>query len=240
MDKYPPDALPLNAAKSRWVPAAAQKEEADALGDLFLRGEAVRRVDEASGLASVVIDFKSPTETNLRLLRRLREAQLRADAELVAMLRAGRLVAWGRAGSPLAPLQRLPADAWHTLRLTDIESGEARGGGVVVFGLRLTEPPAASAEPVPVVAIAEPMARAAEPAPTYSREALKRWYLGQRAQQTAGRPNAPPTTEKADMAAAAEFFGLPRIPRSDLRGVRHEVLGNNAHKRGPRARASVS
>jgi hypothetical protein len=158
MDNCPPDALPLNAAISRWVPAAAQKEEADALRNLFLRGEVTRRVDEASGLASVVIDFNSPTETNSRLLRKLREAQLRAEAELVAMLRAGRLVAWGRVGSPLAPMVQLPADAWGTLQLTNIQSGEARGGGVAVFGLRVAEPPAASAEPVAPAAPAEPVA----------------------------------------------------------------------------------
>jgi hypothetical protein len=146
-DDPPASALPLLAAKSRWVPAAAQKEEADALRDLFLRGEAVQRVDETSGQSSVVLNDESPA--NLRLLRRVREAQTRADVELVAMLRAGKLIAWGRVGSPLAALERLPADAWHTLRLTDMESGEARGGGIVVFGLRVAEPPAEAVPTAP-------------------------------------------------------------------------------------------
>lgn len=157
-DEPPAGALPLHDAMQRWVPIELQRPVARAFAALEREGRHVWRLT-ADGRRVDELDLTSPH--NAGLIAAVRAAQDACHRWCETELRAGRLIAWGRVGSPLAPMRRVPADAWHTLRLTNVESGEAAGGGAVVFGLHLAE---RAAEAVPALAEpAEPIA--APPAP---------------------------------------------------------------------------
>jgi hypothetical protein len=161
-DEPPAGALPLHDAMQRWVPIELQRPVARAFAALEREGRHVWRLT-ADGRRVDELDLTSPH--NAGLIAAVRAAQDACHRWCETELRAGRLVAWGRVGSPLAPMRRVPADAWHTLRLTNVESGEAAGGGAVVFGLHLAER-AAEAEAVP--APAEPAAPIVAPPPAPS------------------------------------------------------------------------
>jgi hypothetical protein len=130
----PPGALPLLVAMHKWVPEKVLAAVDAADEDLKRNARKVYRID-AQGREVVEIDATS--DFNRPLLRRMREAQAEAEATFLALLRAGRLVAWAREGSPVAPLRRIPADAWASLRLEHVAEGRARGHGVNLFGIHV-------------------------------------------------------------------------------------------------------
>ena len=120
---------------------------AGAFQELGREGRHIYWID-AAGRRHTEVDWTS--DRNRPLIAAVRQAQEAAASAFLDMLRRGHLVAWGRAGGPLAPLRRVPADAWAVLRLTHVGDGRAEGPGVALFGLRV-----APAEPAPEAA-AEP------------------------------------------------------------------------------------
>jgi hypothetical protein len=117
-----------------WLPEKVLAAVDAAFEDLKRHARQVYWID-AQGREVVEIDPYS--DSNRSLLRRVREAQDAAEAAFLGMLRAGRLVAWAREGSPVAPLRRIPADGWTSLRLEHVEEGRAQGPGVRLFGIRV-------------------------------------------------------------------------------------------------------
>jgi hypothetical protein len=99
----------------------------------------VYRIDEQGRR---IFEIDAHSDFNRPLLLRMQEAQDAAGAAFLARLRAGRLVAWAREGSPMALLRRTPADAWASLRLVHVTEGRARGHGVDLFGIRVAPAPA--------------------------------------------------------------------------------------------------
>jgi hypothetical protein len=117
-----------------WLPKEVVDAVDAASDDLTRNARKVYRID-AQGREVVEIDATS--DFNRPLLLRMREAQAAAEAAFLAMLRAGSLIAWAREGSPVAPLRRIPADAWASLRLVHVTEGRASGHGVNLFGIHV-------------------------------------------------------------------------------------------------------
>lgn len=141
----PQGALPLNDAMRQWLPVEVLGAVWDAQEDLRKNARHVSW-RAADGTLRSRIDETSPF--NVPFIQRSLAAKDAAEAQFRAMLRAGRLVAWGRAGSPIAPHRRIPADAWASLRLAHVAEGRAHGPGVELFGLHVA-PAAAPVEPAP-------------------------------------------------------------------------------------------
>jgi hypothetical protein len=173
----------------RWLPANVRLRVAGAFQELEREGRHVYRID-AAGRRHVEVDWTS--DRNRPLIAAVQQAQEAAEAAFLDMLRRGRLVAWGRAGGPLAPLRRVPADAWAVLRLTNVSAGRAAGPGVALFGLRV-----APAEPAPEAA-AEP-AGGEPPAPVPAPEAGQSSVP---APDPAGAERGAPAPDPAGAAAA--------------------------------------
>lgn len=142
----PQDALPLKDAMQKWLPAEVLGAMRDAEED-YRRG--ARRVSwrDAGGKLPSEIDVHL-SEITLHLVKVA--AQEAVEAQFLSLLLAGRLVAWGRVGSPVAPHRRIPADAWVSLRLAHVGGGRAGGAGVELFSLRIALP-LPPAEPAPAV-----------------------------------------------------------------------------------------
>ena len=163
---------------------------AGAFQELGREGRHIYWID-AAGRRHTEVDWTS--DRNRPLIAAVRQAQEAAASAFLDMLRRGHLVAWGRAGGPLAPLRRVPADAWAVLRLTHVGDGRAEGPGVALFGLRV-----APAEPAPEAA-AEPAGGGEPPAPVPAPEA------GQSpvpAPDPAGAERGAPAPDPAGAAAA--------------------------------------
>jgi hypothetical protein len=154
----PPGALPLLSAMQTWLPADVQAATLAATKDLNRNARQVYRID-ARGQRVFEIDAQSAH--NRPLLLRMHEAQEGAEVAFLALLRAGRLVAWGREGSPMAPLRRIPPDAWASLRLVHVTEGRARGPGVDLFGVQVA--PAAEPAIPPAPAVSAPQQPPAAP-----------------------------------------------------------------------------
>lgn len=155
--RCPPGALPLRQAMEAWLPETVLAEVRAAGDELNRNARRVYWIDE-QGRRNFEIDADS--DFNRPLLMRMKEAQDAAGSAFLALLRAGRLVAWAREGSPVAPLRRVPADAWASLRLAHVTEGRARGHGVNLFGIQVA-PAAEPAErpadwPAPAPAAAPP------------------------------------------------------------------------------------
>jgi len=147
----PPGALPLQDAMERWLPANVRLRVAGAFQELGREGRHIFYWIDAAGRRHAEVDWTS--DRNRPLIAAVRQAQEAAASAFLDMLRRGRLVAWGRAGGPLAPLQRVPADAWTVLRLTNVSADRAAGPGVALFGLRVAPAePAGGEPPAPVPA----------------------------------------------------------------------------------------
>lgn len=153
----PQGALPLKDAMHKWLPAELLGAMRDAEED-YRRG--ARRVSwrGAGGKLPSEIDVHL-SDITLHLVKV--GAQEAVAAQFLSLLLAGRLVAWGRVGSPIAPHGRIPADAWASLRLAHVAEGRARGPGVELFGIHVAaavapaEPsPAAPSPPEPVMTAA--------------------------------------------------------------------------------------
>ena len=137
--RCPPGALPLRQAMQAWLPEKVLAEVRAAGDDLNRNARQVYRIDEQGRR---IFEIDAHSDFNRPLLLRMQEAQDAAGAAFLALLRAGRLVAWAREGSPVAPLRRTPADAWASLRLAHVTEGRARGHGVDLFGIRVAPAPA--------------------------------------------------------------------------------------------------
>ena len=159
---------------------------AGAFQELGREGRHIYWID-AAGRRHTEVDWTS--DRNRPLIAAVRQAQEAAASAFLDMLRRGHLVAWGRAGGPLAPLRRVPADAWAVLRLTHVGDGRAEGPGVALFGLRVApaEPaPEAAAEPAggdppaPVPAPEAGQSPVPAPDPAGAAAAWMRWYVTER------------------------------------------------------------
>jgi len=145
--RCPPGALPLRQAMQAWLPEKVLAEVRAAGDDLNRNARQVYRIDEQGRR---IFEIDAHSDFNRALLLRMQEAQDAAGAAFLALLRAGRLVAWAREGSPVAPLRRIPADAWASLRLAHVTEGRARGHGVDLFDIRVA--PASATPPTPAPA----------------------------------------------------------------------------------------
>lgn len=67
----------------------------------------------------------------------MRQAWERILGELRSQLQAGKLTAYVRETFPFGVVRPIPTDAWKSLRITDISSGRAKGGGVELTGIRI-------------------------------------------------------------------------------------------------------
>jgi hypothetical protein len=223
----PPGALPLQAAMHEWLPEKVLAAVDAAAEELKLRARKVYWID-AQGREVVEIDPYS--DFNRPLLRRMREAQAAAEAAFLAMLRAGRLIAWGREGSPLAPLRRIPADAWATLRLVHVTEGRAQGPGGMLFGVHVA--PAAALQPaapagVPKAgAVAEPATMAPEHARGASTIAAERRLEAWLVEKMRANPDNPPG--KAVIRQEAEAAGHVVSARAFLRAYANAVKAAGA------------
>lgn len=89
------------------------------------------------------------------LLEEKRELLNRINVGFLDRLRSGELIAWARENSPLAPWREIPASAWSTLRLKDVEKGTVTGPGVKLFDVQIgprvmeTPPTPVAAPPLP-------------------------------------------------------------------------------------------
>lgn len=143
-----PGALPLRQAMQAWLPEKVLAEVRAAGDELNRNARQVYWIDEQGRR---IFEIDAHSDFNRPLLLRMREAQDAAGAAFLALLRAGRLVAWAREGSPVAPLRRIPADAWASLRLAHVTEGRARGHGVDLFGIHVA--PAAEPSDSPAAAL---------------------------------------------------------------------------------------
>jgi hypothetical protein len=222
-----PVALPLLAAMHAWLPRHIVAEYEKAEAELRRNGRWVYRKD-AQGRDVVELDATSTY--NLPWLQRVVEAQARAEAAFLAMLRAGRLVAWAREGSPLAPLRRIPADAWATLRLVHVAEGRAQGPGVKLFGIHVA--PAAALQPVAPAgepkagAAAEPATMATEHARVASTIAAERRLEAWLVEKMRANPHNPPG--KAVIKRQAEAAGHRVSTRAFLRAYANAVQSAGA------------
>lgn len=70
-----------------------------------------------------------------------RLAWQRILAEFGSQLQTGKLTAYVREAFPFGPVVPIPPDAWRCLRITDMRSGRAKGGGVDLTGIRIAPGP---------------------------------------------------------------------------------------------------
>jgi hypothetical protein len=238
-------ALPLLAAMHAWLPRHIVDEYERAEADLRRNGRWVYRKD-AQGRDIVEPDATS--DFNRPLLLRMREAQDAAEAAFLGMLRGGRLVAWAREGSPLAPLRRIPGDAWTTLRLAHVAEGRAQGPGVELFGIHVAAA-AAPAEPAPAAPSppepaqgertdlqpedgAGPKLPRTNAKQAYSPEALAAWFL----LRVKTWPKGEPPPSEADCIAAAQAYFADAPGRDPIREIRRQKTPESWRKRGPKRR----
>jgi hypothetical protein len=217
-----PVALPLLAAMHAWLPRHIVAEYEKAEAELRRNGRWVYRKD-AQGRDIVELDATS--DFNRPLLLRMREAQAAAEAAFLGMLRAGRLIAWAREGSPLAPLRRIPADAWATLRLVHVAEGRARVPNVELFAIHVA--PAAASQTVAPAGepkagdAAEPAAMAPEHARVASTIAAERRLEVWLVEKMRANPHNPPG--KAAIKREAEAAGHRVSERAFLRAYGNAV-----------------
>lgn len=231
----PQSALPLKDAMRQWLPVEVLGAVWDAQEDLRKNARHVSWRD-ATGTRRSGIDHTS--SYNRPLFLRLQAAQAAAEAQFLAMLRAGALVAWGRAGSPIAPHRRIPADAWVSLRLAHVTEGRALGAGVDLFGLHvaaavaLAEPTLAAPSPPEPVMTAERRPPRTDAGQAYSPEALAAWFL----LRVRTWPKGEPPPSEADCIAAAKAYFADAPGRDAIREIRQEKTPESWRKRGPRPR----
>jgi hypothetical protein len=210
-----------------WLPKEVVDAVDAASDDLKRNARKVYRID-AQGREGVEIDPHS--DFNRPLLLRMREAQAAAEAAFLAMLRAGRLVAWGREGSPVAPLRRIPADAWASLRLEHVAEGRASGHGVNLFGIHVA--PAAALQPVAPASVpkaptaAEPATMAPEHASVTGTIAAERRLEAWLVQKMRANRDNPPG--KAVIRREAEAAGHVVSARAFLRAYANAVKAADA------------
>jgi hypothetical protein len=206
----------------QWLPEKVLAAVDAAFEDLKRHARQVYSID---GQGQEIVEIDPYSDSNRSLLRRVREAQDAAGDAFLAMLRAGRLVAWAREGSPLAPLRRIPADAWATLRLVHVEEGRAQGPGVKLFGIRVAPAaalqPAASAGEPKAEAAAEPATPAPAPAPVASTIAAERRLEAWLVERMRANPDNPPG--KAAIRREAEAAGHTVSARAFLRAFANAV-----------------
>lgn len=230
----PQGALPLREAMWKWLP-----KEAIA---------AVRQAEEHMNRNARQVYWIGPdgkqvfglddSPHNLALIHGRLAAQNAAAAIFIRDLRAGRLVAWGREGSPLARFRPIPPDAWATLNFTDVGGGRAGGAGVELFSLRVAPPlppaesaPAAPSPPEPVMS-AESLPARASAGQAYSREALAAWFF----LRVKTWPKGERTPSEPECIAAAESYFADAPGRDVIREIRQEKTPESWRKRGPRPR----
>jgi hypothetical protein len=223
----PPGALPLETAMHQWLP----KEVVDAVDAAFgaLKRYA-RRAYSTDAQGRHVVEIDPHSDFNRPLLLRVREAQAAAEAAFIAMLRAGRLVAWAREGSPLAPLRPIPPDAWTSLRLVHVAEGRAQGPGVKLFGIHVAPapalPPAARAGVPKAAAAAKLATMEPEPAPVASTIAAERRLETWLVERMRADPDNPPG--KAAIRREAEAAGHVVSARAFLRAYASAVKAAGA------------
>jgi hypothetical protein len=206
----------------QWLPEKVVDAVDAAFEDLKRHARQVYSID-AQGREIVEIDLYS--DSNRSLLRRVREAQDAAEAAFLGMLRAGRLVAWAREGSPVAPLRPIPPDAWTSLRLVHVEEGRAQGAGVKLFGIHVA--PAAALRPAAPASVpkaptaAEPATPAPDPAPVASTIAAERRLEAWLVEKMRANPDNPPG--KAAIRREAEAAGHAVSGRAFARAYANAV-----------------
>lgn len=142
----PQGALPLREAMWKWLPEEAMAAVRQAEEHM---NRNAREVYWIGPDGKKVFGLDDSPHNHLLLQDRL-AAQKAAAATFIRELRAGRLVAWGREGSPLARFRAIPPDAWAALNFIDIGGGRAGGAGVELFSLHVAAA-VAPVEPAPAV-----------------------------------------------------------------------------------------
>ena len=87
-------------------------------------GEQISSPDEFDGRTQALVQEK------LNILKK-------AQADFIALLYHGRLTAWARENSPLAPWREIPASAWATIRLRNVYKGVVEGPGFLLYDVRV-------------------------------------------------------------------------------------------------------
>ncbi len=81
-----------------------------------------------------------PSETDgltQHLLEQRRAIAIKMEMAFIGLLSCGKLTAWAREKSPLAPWQEVPASAWATMRLKNISKGIVEGPGFFLYDVRV-------------------------------------------------------------------------------------------------------
>jgi len=95
-----------------------------------------QEIKETKKDVNVLFGQRSLEARNCRLDVERRLARLEKDFR--QKLQDGLLTAWAREGSPLAPVQEIPASAWATLRLKDLSKNLAKGAGdLLLYDVRI-------------------------------------------------------------------------------------------------------
>lgn len=230
----PQGALPLREAMGKWLPEEAMAAVRQAEQHMSRNKREVYWIGPDGEKVFELDD----TPHNLLLLQGVLAAQKAAAAIFIRELRAGRLVAWGREGSPLARFRTIPPDAWAALNFTDVGGGRAGGSGVELFSLRVAPPvppaevaPAAPSPPEPVMP-AESFPARTNAGQAYSAGALAAWFL----LRVRTWPKGEPPPSEPDCIAAAQSYFADAPGRDAIREIRQEKTPENWRKRGPKPR----
>ncbi len=168
-------------------------------------------------------------------------AAAEAEADLLAKLRSGAIIARGRIAEADALRNMDPGD-WRGLALRDADRGEVVAEGQDLRGLRWRDVTLArddvvrvwsgtDAEAGPLV-VPEKVKAAEPPKPEATREAVSAWLVFR--EKTWPKDAATPS-EKADLAAArAAFAPGPALSRDVFRDIRQRKTTEAWRKPGPR------
>lgn len=188
--------------------------------------QAARKFLDLNWRSRIVND--SPELLTLLELESLFDLQNKLEANLVARLLAGELVAfWRRPGK--TALKPVEADWWEQARI-DLRLNQAQLGETVITRIQIREAGAVSAEaPPPIPAEAPPPIPKAAPKAAYSANALAAWFLLRERTWPEGKP---PPNRPADRTAALEYFD--KLPADEFRRIRTAKTSETWRKRGPR------
>jgi hypothetical protein len=135
-DDFPTTAVVVEEALRNFVPSElwqAYEQAAKARRELPRRS--VRYSEYVHGPQAISTNRPAAQIKTAEAAMRL--AWQRILGEFGSQLQAGKLRAYVREAFPFGPVVPIPSDAWKSLRITNISSGRAKGGGVELIGIRI-------------------------------------------------------------------------------------------------------
>ncbi|MGE0108354.1 MAG: hypothetical protein AB7S81_01115 [Bdellovibrionales bacterium] len=136
------DGLPPEAAKTIKILHACQQYRDPLLVKRY--NEVEKRLEHEGKWVYTIDDngkqINSPDEFDRHtqeLVHEKLEILEKAQADFIALLYHGRLTAWARENSPLAPWREIPASAWATIRLRNVYKGVVEGPGFLLYDVRI-------------------------------------------------------------------------------------------------------